>query len=150
MITCSSSSEIKMRLPWQLVRFQKGNPGLIDSFLSLEKLVEFVRNLIRKQQHGAVGVNALHVSPNNACHLSRGDHDPRCFPILSPAQVQHLLSEFFLRLRRQIGTQNTQACPYGFDTLACGNLDSCPFLGTQVAVSTHARVYLINNSENLH
>jgi hypothetical protein len=33
--------------------------------------------------------------------------------------------------------KDTQACPYGFDTLACGNLDSCPFLGTQLAVSAH-------------
>jgi hypothetical protein len=30
-----------------------------------------------------------------------------------------------------------QACPYGFDTLACGKLDSCPFLGTQMVVLTH-------------
>jgi len=32
----------------------------------LEKLVEFVRNLIRKQHHGAAGVDALHVRPDDA------------------------------------------------------------------------------------
>jgi hypothetical protein len=29
-----------------------------DSFFCLEKLVEFVRNLIRKQQHGAAWIDA--------------------------------------------------------------------------------------------
>jgi hypothetical protein len=77
------------------------------------------------------------IQSKDAFNLSRGDHNPRCFPIFPSAQVQHLPGEFFLSLRRQIGTQNTQACPYGFDTLACGNLDSCPFLGTQLAVSAH-------------
>ncbi len=35
-------------------------------FFSPEKLIEFVRNLIRKQHHGTAWVNALHVRPNYA------------------------------------------------------------------------------------
>jgi hypothetical protein len=77
------------------------------------------------------------IQSNNACHLRRGDLNLGRFLILPTGQFKHLLSEGFFTLRRQIGTQNTQACPYGFDTLACGNLDSCPFLGTQLAVSAH-------------
>jgi len=44
-------------------------PGLLFLKNFLEKLVEFVRNLIREQQHGAAGVNALHVRLNNAFDL---------------------------------------------------------------------------------
>jgi hypothetical protein len=66
--------------------------------------------------------------------------------ILSPAQVQHLFGEGFLTLRRQIGTQDIQACPYRFDTLACGKPDSGLPLCAPVAVLTHAMAYLINNS----
>ena len=72
-------------------------------------------------------------------NLSRGDLNLGRFLILPTGQFKHLLSEGFFTLRRQIGTQNTQACPYGFDTLTGGNLDSCPFLGTQMAISTHGR-----------
>lgn len=110
------------------------------SFFSLEKLVEFVRNLIREEHHRAVGVNALRVGPNNACHLRRGDHYPRWFPILPPAQVQYLLGEYFLRLQRQIGTQDIQTCPYSFNTLACGKFDSGLCLGALAAVLLRRRI----------
>jgi hypothetical protein len=114
-------------------------PGLLFLKNFLEKLVEFVRNLIREQQHGAAGVNALHVRLNNAFDLSWGDRNPRCFPTLPEGQVQDLFGEHFLGEQRFIGTQDIQACPYSFDTLSCGKLDSCLCLGAHLAVSTHAR-----------
>jgi hypothetical protein len=86
------------------------------------------------------------IQSNNACHLSRSDHNPWCFLVLPSAQVQHLLGEFFLGLQRQIGTQNIQACPHSVNTLACGKLDSWTYLRALAAISTHAREYLINHS----
>src|ERR1019366_8639433 len=81
--------------------FHVRKPGL--SFFYPEKLVEFVCYLIREKQHGATGINALHVSPNNACHLRRGDQYPRGFVILPTGQFKYLFGEGFLLLRRQIG-----------------------------------------------
>ena len=90
-------------------------------------------------------MNALHVRPNDAFDLSRGDLNPRRFLILPPAQVKHFLGEGFLSLLRLVGTQNTQACPHGLDTLACGKLNSCRYRGPLAAISTHATAYLINH-----
>jgi hypothetical protein len=112
--------------------------GQVSIFL-LEKLIEFVCDLIREQQHGAMGVNALHVRPKDAFNLSRGDHNPRCFPIFPSAQVQHLPGEFFLGLRRQIGAQDTQACPYSFDSTLSRKPYSRLKLGVLAMVSTHRR-----------
>jgi hypothetical protein len=38
-----------------------------------------------------------------------------------------------------VGTQNAQACPHSFDATLSGKPDSCPYLGTQMVVSTHGR-----------
>ena len=65
-----------------------------------------------------------------------------------PAQVKHLLGEGFLSLRRQVGAKHAQACPHSFDTTLSGKPDSCPYLGAQMAVLTHAAVYLINHSSS--
>ena len=57
--------------PWRHRR-----PPPERSFFLLKKLIEFVCNLIREQQHEAVGMDTLHVRPNNAFDLSRGDRNP--------------------------------------------------------------------------
>jgi hypothetical protein len=95
-------------------------------------------------------VNALHVRPDDAFDLRRSDHYPRRFLLLTTGQIQHLPGEFFLSLQRQIGTQDLQARPYSFDTLACGKLDRWAYLRALAAVSTHSRECLIDNSENRH
>jgi hypothetical protein len=60
--------------------------------------------------------------------------------ILPTGQVQHFLGEHVLSLQRHIGTQDVQAGPDSFNTLACGKLDSWTYLGAPVAVLLTGRI----------
>ena len=72
--------------------------GQVSIFL-LEKLVEFVCDLIREQQHGAARVNALHVRPDDAF---------RSFPL---HRSNTFSASAFFACGVRAGQRTPQACP---------------------------------------